>query len=596
MMNTTAKSKEEARLPAPPQTVDLRPSFKQLERRIKGGLLLAFIAPLLLLSAYFHIQFHTTLKEAGKKNLAAIAESQRNTVDLFLQERLVNIFSLFHSSGFDLAPEVLQMEKLLRQLRQASDAFIDVGFLNHEGIQSGYAGPYGYLQNKDYSDQQWFTQLIQPGKNYTISDIYLGFRNKLHFTIAAKQIIDGQPYILRATLDPDKFYLFLATIQHGQGVESAIINRHGRFQLADPRFHEALGMSDYVPPLDSLSGADVIQRAGESVMTAHAWLSDVHWALLVYQPLRKAYAQLYRVRQIMLAGSSIVLAAVVAAIWFTTRKLIGKAWENAQKRQDLHYQLLHVSKLASVGELATGVAHEINNPLAIILATTGVIKDMLNPEFKINHSPEEIAAELNTIDQAVLRARGITQQLLDFGRKNPPQMVLSDVNAIIEEVLSGLRERTLALENVTIERHLQPDLPAIEVDHDQLRQVFLNLINNAGDAIAGAGTIAVTTQTAGDVLRITFADNGCGMTSDKLKKIFDPFYTTKEVGKGTGLGLSVSIGIIESMGGSMEVQSMPGAGSAFTIILPLQSSKGVPHEQTSVHQQKQRQPESVVDR
>ncbi len=595
-MNTTARLKDEARLPAPQQTVDLRPYFKQLERRIKGGLLLAFIAPLLLLSAYFHIQFHTTLKEAGKLNLAAIAESQRNTVDLFLQERLVNIFSLFHSSGFDLAPEGLQMEKLLRQLRQASDAFIDVGFLNHKGIQSGYAGPYGYLQNKDYSDQQWFIQLIRPGKNYTISDIYLGFRNKLHFTIAAKQIIDGKPYLLRATLDPDKFYLFLATIQHGQGVESAIINRYGRFQLADPRFHPALGMSDYIPPLDSLSGADVIQRAGESVMTAHAWLSDVPWALLVYQPLRKAYAQLYRVRQIMLAGSSIVLAAVVAAIWFTTRKLIGKAWENAQKREDLHYQLLHVSKLASVGELATGVAHEINNPLAIILATSGVIKDMLNPEFKIGHSSEEIAVELNTIDQAVLRARGITQQLLDFGRKNPPQMVFSDVNAIVEDVLSGLRERTLALENVTIERHLQPDLPAIEVDRDQLRQVFLNLINNAGDAIAGAGTIAVTTQSADGVLRITFADNGCGMTADQLKKIFDPFYTTKEVGKGTGLGLSVSIGIIESMGGSMEVQSMPGAGSAFTVILPLQSSKGVHHEQTNVHQQKQRQPESIVDR
>ncbi len=595
-MTATIIQENEVRWPPSHQAAGLRSYFHQLERRFQIGLLLAFILPLIMLSAYFHLQFHTTLKEAGKLNLTAIAESQRNTVDLFLQERLVNVFSLFHSSAFNLSPDEHQMQRLLQQLRQASDAFIDVGFLNDKGIQAGYAGPYAYLQDKDYRDQQWFSQLIHSGQNYHISDIYHGFRNKLHFTIAARQIIDGKAYILRATLDPEKFYLFLATIQHSQSVESAIIDRHGRFQLADPRFHQTLGLSDYIPPQDSLSGANVIQRAGESVLTAHAWLADVEWALLVYQPLRKAYAKLYRARQIMLAGSSLILAAVVGAIWFTTRTLIGKARENAERREDLHNQLLHVSKLASVGELATGVAHEINNPLAIILATTGVIKDMFNPEFKIGHSPEEITAELDIIDQAVLRARGITRQLLDFGRKSSPRMVPSNVNVIVEEVLSGLRERTLALENVTVERDLQPDLPAIEVDPDQLRQVFFNLINNAGDAIDGAGTITVTTEAVNGNLRITIVDTGCGMTAEQTKNIFDPFYTTKEVGKGTGLGLSVSLGIIQSMGGRMEVQSMPGAGSAFTITLPLQTPKGVIHEQTNSHWRQQRQSQGIADR
>jgi two-component system, NtrC family, sensor kinase len=595
-MNATNRQKDEVRLASTRHAVDLRSYFRQLERRFQIGLLIAFILPLIVLSAYFHLQFHTTLKETGMLNLTAVAESQRNTVDLFLQERLVNIFSLFRSNAFGLSPDEHQMDLLLRQLRQASDAFIDVGLLSHKGIQTGYAGPYPFLQDKDYGDQQWFKELIQSGKNYHISDIYHGFRNELHFTIAAKQIIDGKIYILRATLDPEKFYLFLATIKHGRGVESAIINRHGRFQLVDPRFHQALGLSDYIPPHDSLSGAHVIQRAGESVLTAHAWLTDVQWTLLVYQPWRKAYAQLYRARKIMLAGSSLILAAVVTAIWFSTRALIGKARENAERREDLHNQLLHASKLASVGELATGVAHEINNPLAIILATTGVIKDMLNPEFAIDHSYEAIMAELNTIDQAVLRTRGITRQLLDYGRKNPPLMVPSNVNDIVEEVLKGLRERTLALDNVTVERHLQPGLPAIEVDPDQLRQVLFNLINNAGDAIAGAGTITVATQTSNGTIGITITDTGCGMTTEQIKKVFDPFYTTKEVGKGTGLGLSVSLGIIESMGGSMEVQSMPGAGSAFTIILPIPSSGGAPHEQTSHHNQRQRQPACIADR
>jgi two-component system, NtrC family, sensor kinase len=563
--------------PATPAT-DLRSYFRQLERRFQLGLLLAFLLPFASLSAYFHFQFHVTLKETGKLNLAAIAESQRNTVDLFLQERLVNIFSLFRSTAFSLAPTQQQMDMLLRQLRQASDAFIDVGFLTEDGLQIGYAGPYPYLQNKDYSNQEWFVQLMTPDTNHCVSDIYLGYRNKLHFTIGTKQIIDDRPCVLRATLDPDKFYMFLMTMNHGKGMESALINRQGYFQLADPRAHQPRSRSDYLPQADQPYGARAVGVNGDSVLIAHAWLSEVQWALLVSEPLSMAYAQLYRARRIMLVGSTIILGAVVAAIWLATRAVMAKARENAQKRDELSNQLLHAAKLASLGELATGVAHEINNPLAIIIATTGVIKDMLNPEFKIDWTPQQIGDELKTIEAAVFRARGVTQQLLNYGRKNPPRMIAADIHAILEEVLGGFKERALALDNVTVIRDFDADLPEIQVDPDQIRQVFLNLINNAGDAIKGPGRITLATRQDDASVRISVTDTGVGMDSEQLKKIFDPFYTTKEVGKGTGLGLSVSIGIVESMGGTIEVQSMPGAGSAFTVVLPKKQIKGAIHE------------------
>jgi two-component system, NtrC family, sensor kinase len=568
--------------------VDLRSYFRQLERRFQVGLLLAFVIPFASLSAYFHFQFHVTLKETGKLNLAAIAESQRNTVDLFLQERLVNIFSLFRSAAFSLTPSQQQMDTLLRQLRQASDAFIDVGFLNQTGRQIGYAGPYPYLQNKDYSDQDWFVQLMTRQPNHCVSDIYLGFRNKLHFTIGARQVIDERPYVLRATLDPDKFYLFLMTINHGKGVESALINPQGRFQLADPRAHDPGSLSDYIPPADKASGAIAARKGGDAVLVAHAWLSEVHWALLVTEPLSLAYAQLYRARRIMWVSSTIILALVVAAIWLTTRTLIAKARENAEKRDELTGQLVHASKLASVGELATGVAHEINNPLAIIVATTGVIKDMLNPEFNLSWTPQQIVEELKAVETAVFRARGITQQLLDYGHKNQPQLVNANINAIVENVLGGFKERALALEDVVVLRDFDPELPEILVDADRIRQVFLNLINNAGDAIKGPGRITIATRHDDQAVRITVTDTGVGMDGEQIKKIFNPFYTTKEVGKGTGLGLSVSIGIVESMGGTIEVQSLPGAGSAFTVTLPNKQTKGVVDEQSDANQRRQR--------
>jgi two-component system, NtrC family, sensor kinase len=558
---------------------DLRSYFRLLERRFRAGLLLAFLIPFASLSAYFHFQFHVTLEETGKLNLAAIAESQRNTVDLFLQERVVNIFSLFRSTAFSLAPAQQQMDALLRQLRQASDAFIDVGLITGDGLQTGYAGPYPYLQNKDYSSQDWFAQVMAPETHHCVSDIYLGYRNKLHFTIGTKQIIDDRPWVLRATLDPDKFTMFLMTMNHGKGVASALINSQGRFQLADPRAHQPQSRSDYLPPGDTPSGVRAVHKNGDAILVAHAWLSEVRWALLVSEPLSVAYAQLYRARRIMLISSTVILVIVVSVIWLATRAIIAKARENAQKRDELSNQLLHAAKLASLGELATGVAHEINNPLAIIIATSGVIKDMLNPEFKQDWTPQQIRDELTIIETAVFRARGITRQLLDYGHKNPPRLVRTDIHAMLEDILGGFKEHALALDNVTVTRDFEADLPEVLVDPDQIRQVFLNLINNAGDAIQGPGRITLSTRQDEDFVRVTVTDTGAGMDAGQIKKIFDPFFTTKEVGKGTGLGLSVSIGIVESMGGTIEVQSMPGAGSAFTVVLPKKQTKGVFHEQ-----------------
>jgi len=214
--------------------VKIKDYFRQLERRFRLGLLLAFLILIGALSLYFHFQFHYTLKETGQLNLIAIAESQRNTVDLFLQERVINILSLFRSSHFSLTPTKQQVGVFLENLRQVSDAFIDVGLLNAQGHQIGYAGPFPQLRNKDYSSQQWFITLLSENRAHYISDIYTGFRNKLHFTIAVKQIVDGQTVVLRSTLDPDKFYLFLRTIHRGKGSESFIINNAGIYQVVDP--------------------------------------------------------------------------------------------------------------------------------------------------------------------------------------------------------------------------------------------------------------------------------------------------------------------------------------------------------------------------
>ena len=568
--------------------------FKQLERRIRFGLLMAFLMLLGALALYFQLQFQYTIKETGQSNLTAIAESQRNTVDLFLQERVFNIQGLFHSRDFSLHPSPSQMQTWLENLQQVSHAVIDMGFLDSYGRQTGYAGPFPHLLNQPYGDQPWYRTLMTDNADYYISDIYTGLRNKAHFTIGVKKNIRGQTVVLRATLDPDRFYQFLSTIHHRPGSDSFIINQAGLYQVVDSQRGRLFDTGDYLPARDQSSGAAEIKIDGQSVLMAHAWLTEADWVLIVSEPLSIAYAEVYRARKIMLASSALVILAVIGALWQTSKMLITRAREHAAKKEEMYVQLVHATKMASLGELATGVAHEINNPLAIILATSGVLKDRLTPEYGMDGSPQALMADLKTIDQAVIRARGITQQLLNYGRKTKPQLALTDINMLIDEILNGYKSREFSLANIDLHRHYTQGLPKIMTDSDHLRQVIFNLLNNAGDAIKGPGEIVVTTSMdKNGQLHITVADTGCGMDQAQQDRIFDPFYTTKEVGKGTGLGLSLSLSIVESMGGTIAVNSTPGKGSSFDVILPVPDSSE--KQKYSLAQQEEKQTVSFIN-
>ena len=547
--------------------------YRRLRHRLQLALFAAFMVPLAILSFYFHFQFNLTLKGSGKLHLTTLAESQRNTIDLFLQERVVNILNLFHSKDFRLPPSSEDMGRYLQNLLEMNDAFVDVGFLDASGKQVGYAGPYIYLRGKDYSDESWLEALMNQDQNYYISDIYLGFRKKPHFTIAIKQMFDGRPWIMRATLDPDKFYLFLRTIGKGKGADSALVNREGEYQIVDPDHGELLGQSPYMPPEPGGSGAHEITANGDAELFAYAWLEEVPWALVVRRPLKIAYAEMYKVRRLMIAVTAVMVVLLGAATWLTTNRLLRRTQAIDESRKELKSQLFHAAKLVAAGELAGGVAHEINNPLAIISSESGVIRDMLDPQFGMECTPENIRQELDYIDEAVFRARDITQKLLSFVRKNESRLVPRNVNQLLEEVVGGLKEREFFVENIEVVRDLDPDLPDIMLDPDQMRQVFLNIINNAGDAMDGSGALTLTTRCNAECIRATVTDTGKGMTLEEIERAFDPFFTTKEVGKGTGLGLSISLNIVEAMGGHIEVQSMPGAGSSFTVVLPLNKAE-----------------------
>lgn len=234
----------------------------------------------------------------------------------------------------------------------------------------------------------------------------------------------------------------------------------------------------------------------------------------------------------------------------------------------LDERLLQSQKLAAIGELSAGIAHEINNPLAIIRQEAEWMQHLLK---KLGGDPKELAELQGSVHQIVHqvdRCTEITRNLLDFARKRDPVIQAVEVNRIIEN-MTMLVEKEARHKNITIVRHYDATLPLIYSDAPQLRQVILNFLTNATHAIGTDGVVTITTRLNGDdAVDIVISDTGCGIPAEHLSKIFDPFFTTKPPGQGTGLGLSICHGIILRLGGRITVASQVGQGTEFTITLP----------------------------
>jgi two-component system, NtrC family, sensor kinase len=543
--------------------------FRRLKRVLQIGLLIAYLIPITILTVYFSYKFNTSVRESAGLHLAAVAESQRNTIALYMQKRIVNIFNLFHPKDFSLRPVQDEMDFYLANLLRADDGFVDIGFLDPGGTQIGYAGPYPHLLNKNYSQEQWYVELTTRPQSYVVTDLYLGLRNVPHFTIGVKQLIDNQYYVIRTSLDPYKLYDFLTATRHGKTVDGFLINRDGLYQAVAADFGELLEPAAFIPPEGKSSDMAEISFNGQKMLLAYTWLKEVPWCLVMWQPRDAALSEMQSMRNSMIAGSAILVLALMTIIWLIVTRVIRWTESLEHDRAELKTQLYHTHKLVAVGQLAGGVAHEINNPLAIIASEAGLMRDMLDKRLGMECTPEALVKELDEIDKAVYRAKNITQKILSFVRRTDPKLVACDVRQLLEDVVAGVKGQEFSVSNITVLRDFDPDVPKLMLDPDLMRQVFLNLINNASDAITEGSTITLKARLDDGSVKITVADDGVGMDAEQMQKVFMPFYTTKDVGKGTGLGLSISQNIVEGFGGRIEVESTPGVGSAFTVVLPV---------------------------
>ncbi len=262
-------------------------------------------------------------------------------------------------------------------------------------------------------------------------------------------------------------------------------------------------------------------------------------------------------------GSAIPVEAHAQVIRTNGRKLILDVVRDITERKQMQEQLIVADRLATLGELISGVAHELNNPLTSIIGFAQLLlaKDI----------PGGVKEDLKVIYEEAERTSKVVRNLLTFARKHEPEKKPENINEAIEVVLA-LRTYEQKVHNIQTSTQFAPDLPEIVADGFQLQQVFLNIIVNAEHFMTsahGGGNLIITTERVGDNIRASFADDGAGIPQENLSRLFDPFFTTKEVGKGTGLGLSICYGIVTEHGGSIYAQSEPGKGSTFVVELPI---------------------------
>jgi signal transduction histidine kinase len=258
-------------------------------------------------------------------------------------------------------------------------------------------------------------------------------------------------------------------------------------------------------------------------------------------------------------GIQLELVAELEAL----RRRVAELEQLETERKRVEEQLVITDRLASVGELAAGIAHELNNPLTSVIGFSQLLlgKDI----------PDDIREDIKVIYSETRRAAEVMQNLLIFARKHSPVKQLVSINSVTEKVLA-LRAYEQSVENIQVITHLAPDLPEIMADYFQLQQVFLNIIINAEHFMLEAhkrGTLTITTQCIGSTIKASFVDNGPGIAKENLGRLFDPFFTTKEVGEGTGLGLSICHGIITEHGGRIYAESELGRGATFIVELPI---------------------------
>jgi len=553
--------------------------YAGLKKVILASMILVPLIPFALVLGIGNYYFTTSLESSTIASMQRIVYDHRQMIGSFLMERKADLEFILNTHTFEDLSHPDTLQPTFENLQKKSHAFVDLGIFDENGLHVAYHGPY-QLSGKVYDQTPWFKAVMKNG--FYISNVFLGYRQVPHFVIAVAKVDQGRQWVIRSTIDTQIFNDLVEKVRIGKTGEAYLLDADGVFQT-ERRSGGALMSKDpdrskYGPVHDGTNTFIDIDASGEPYLYATTWLKDGSWLLVVRQEKADAFKALrqatYRIILISIVGG----AAIIVLAFFLTDRIIRRMERMDQEKDQLGEQLIRAGRLAEIGEMSAGFAHEINNPLQIIKSEYTLVEMILTDlkergELKESEDLAELEDSIDQIKLQVDRCADITQAILQFGRKGEPETKDIDLPSFIPEI-TGMVANKAGVHGITIEQEVSDEIAGVHGDPRHLQQVLVNLLNNAIDAVitrhgSSGGEIRIESGPVGNGhVEIKIRDNGSGISSENLKKIFTPFFTTKPVGKGTGLGLSVCFGIIDKMGGEMSVASRVNGGTTFTIRLP----------------------------
>lgn len=547
-------------------------NYRRIWRFAIGVLAVVALVPLLVMAFIDYNVTRHSLESESLLRTARTTSNTRRTVAFFLKERQQALDFLAKHQGIDNLRDSDNLKQVLASLKDSFGGFVDIGIINDQGKQIAYLGPHDLL-GRDYSGQEWLESTREQG-DY-ISGVFLGFRDEPHLIIARK-ILDeksGREFVLRATLDTEQFNSILWSLDLPGNSDAFIVNKKGIIQTPSKLHGALLAKVDLTIPeySEKTSVLQITAKDGVDYTVGYAYVRGTQFIVMVAKKTSELMKPLETIRMELLWILASSIALILIVIVAVATYMVNKIYIADQTRARTLHRMEHTNRMASIGRLAAGVAHEINNPLAIINEKAGLINDLFIYKQEYAHD-ERLLGNIKSILGSVSRCGKITKRLLSFARHIDVEMDSIRFKELADEVIDFLRKEA-EYRSIAIIMDIPASLPDFVSDRGKLQQIFLNLVNNAFQAMSDGGKLSISaTQGNDNTLVFTVADDGCGIPEADRKRIFDPFFSTKKKTGGTGLGLSITYGLVQELGGSMSVESQVGKGTEFTITMPLKGS------------------------
>lgn len=536
------------------------------------------LLPLIIMFLLNHYENKRTLEGQMMRPIYCYVTDIQQSISSFIAHRRMALNYIAEDNSFDELVDRRRLDQVFSHLKSAFGGFLDLGVFDSKGIGRAYAGP-DHLGGPKTPNHRWLRETGSRG--FYVSEMQKNSKGGRYFIVAIKHGQEGrEPFFLKAAFDGKTLENLIRSKETiSPSIDAFLVNKNDVMQT-DSRFYGRVFQKSHLPN-HSQSGKhlsrELVDRSGRSISLTALPIAGTPFISMTVAPRDTLSSGLFSRSGSFMGFIVLTIICIPIIVLVLVTYLIGRVYGADRRRVAILHNLQYTNKMASIGRLAAGVAHEVNNPLAIISEKAGLLKDLINFKQEVPH--DRCLEIVDSIQASVSRCGAITHSLLGFARHIDVRFDTIRLEELIQEILLFFGKES-EYRRISVNVSASENLSPIESDVGQVEQVFLNIINNAFAAVEDGGRIDIDLfPQESDMVGVRVEDDGCGISEENLTHIYDPFFSTKGE-KGSGLGLSITYGIVKKLGGMIEVKSERHRGSAFTVTLPIErkESDSIPEE------------------